>query len=160
MTTRRTFLLSTATLVGLSGCSATQRSSSQQVVCSASIDGSGSDPVFSLTPNVRTFGANTTPVVELVVPIRQAVVESQNVRELVVFSESEVRYRIPVSPDDVPLGETNRYDADDVVEYAQSLGHAPQNGVYRIVALNSDGETVDENRIDFRCYRVSDETPS
>lgn len=76
-----------------------------------------------------SFRANTTPVVELVVPTRQAVVESQAVRELVVFGESEARYWIPVSPDDDPVGETNRYETDDVVEYAQSLGHVPQNGV-------------------------------
>ncbi|WP_435073241.1 hypothetical protein [Halorubrum sp. HHNYT27] len=158
MVTRRTLLFGTATLVsGLSGCIATQRSSSPQVVCAAGIDSGDSNPVFSLTPTVRSFGANTNPVVELVVPIRQAVVESQNVRELVVFSESEVRYRIPVSPNDDPVGETNRYDTDDVVEYAQSLGHVPQNGVYRLVALDGDGESLDEDRIDFRCYRVVDE---
>lgn len=84
-------------------------------------------------------------------------VESQNVRELVVSTGSDVLYRIPVSPDDDPVGNTNRYDTDDVVEYAQSLGHAPQNGLYRIVALNSEGETLDEVRIDFRCYRAFDE---
>ena len=157
MITRRTALLGLAPLVGLSGCSATQQSSSQQTVCSASIVGGDSESVFSLTPTVRSFGANTTPVAELVVPIRQAVVESQNIEQLAVFSGETVRYRIPVRPDDDPVGATNRYDTDDVVEYAQSLGHVPQSGVYRIVALNGDGESLDEVRIDFRCYRVGDE---
>jgi hypothetical protein len=157
MGTRRRFILCTASLAGLAGCSGTQQSSSQQVVCPASIDGGDSDSVFALTPNVRSFGANNTPVVELVIPIRLAVVESQNVREIVVSTESDVLYRIPVNPDDNPIGNTNRYETDDVVEYAQSLGHAPQNGMYRIAALNSDGETLDDVRIDFRCYRVSDE---
>lgn len=160
MPTRRTVLLGVASLVGLSGCSATRRSSSQQVVCSASIDGGGDGSVFSLTPHVRSFGATTTPVVELVVPIRQAVVESQTVRQLVVFSESETLHRIPVSPDDDTVGETDRYDAADVVEYAQSLGHTPQNGMYRIAALGGDGTSLDEERIDFRCRRVIEERPS
>lgn len=159
MVTRRTFLNSTATFVGLSGCSGTQQSSSQQSVCATSINSGDSDPVFSLTPNVRSFGGGTTPVVELVVPIRQAVVESQNIRQLVVSSDEEVRYRIPVNPDDDTVGSTNRYDADDVVEYTQSLGHVPQNGIHRIVALNDEGEQLDEDRIEFRCYRVMDEGP-
>jgi hypothetical protein len=160
MITRREVLFGTVTVVSLAGCSATQRSSSPRSVCSASIEGGDDDSVFSLTPNVRSYGAGDEPLVELVIPIRQATIESQNVRQIVVFDGGEARYRIPTSPDDDAIGETNRYDTDDVVEYAQSLGHVPQNGVYLIAALNAEGETLDEERIEFRCYRVSDENPS
>ena len=160
MVTRRTVLLGLAPLVGLSGCTATEQSSSQQTVCSASTDSDDSDPVFSLTPTVRSFGGGTTPVAELVIPIRQAVVESLNVDQVAVVSGTEVQYRMPVGPDDEPVGTTNRYDADDIVEYAQSLGHVPQSGVYRIVAQDGDGEALDEVRIEFRCYRALDEGPA
>jgi hypothetical protein len=126
-------------------------------VCSASIDSDDSDPVFSLTPTVRSFGGGTTPVAELVVPIRQTVVGSLNVDQIAVVSGTEVQYRMPVGPDDDPVGATNRYNADDVVEYGQSLGHVPQSGMYRIVAQNGDGEALDEVRIEFRCCRVLEE---
>ncbi len=125
-------------------------------VCAAGL--SGGDAVFSLTPQVSTYGTTEPPVVELTIPVRRQVLSNREIDRIEVRSGEETHHRIPVDPNnDESVGDVQRYEADDVIEYAQSLGHAPQNGRIRIVALDGDGESVDEVALDFRCYRDLDE---
>jgi len=160
MPTRRRLLISSGCLVGLAGCSITQRTGGRGAVCAASFSGfsgQSADTVFSITPQVRSFGAGDEPLVELLLPVRQTTIESEGVGRLVVSSREDMLYRIPITRDDETIGPTNRYEYDDVVEYSQSLGHLPQNGIYEVVALDSAGEELDRIGIEFRCYRQSNE---
>jgi hypothetical protein len=145
------------------GCTVPRSGGGPGAVCAASLSGTDGS-VFALTPQVASTGAGgddgTEPgLVVLVVPIRQATIRAEDVDLIRIVDGEDVRYRIPVHPGDEPVGETSRYDAADVVEYAQSLGHVPQTGRYRLVALDAAGERIDEIRIDFRCYRPVDEGP-
>lgn len=160
MLTRRRLLISTGSLVGLAGCSIGRQTGGRGAVCAAGFSGFGErsgDSVFSITPQVTSFGAGDEPLVELVLPVRRDTVESEGVDRLVVSSGGDVLYRIPVTRDDETVGPTNRYEYDDVVEYSQSLGHLPQNGIYDVVALDSAGQELDRIGIEFRCYRQPEE---
>lgn len=152
-------LATTGTLVALAGCSQTSSESSPQVVCSTGVlAGDGGDVVFGLTPQVSSYGQTDTPVVELTVPARRSLLAEAGVSTIEVRSGEEREYTIPVDPaNDETIGSVQRYDADDVVEYSQSLGHVPQNGRLRLVALDTDGGQVDTLRLEFRCYRDVDE---
>ena len=56
-----------------------------------------------------------------------------------------------------PIGETERYEYDDVIEYAQSIGFIPQTNRYRLHAVGG-GVRLDSIAVEFRCYReVSEE---
>jgi hypothetical protein len=156
MLTRRRLLLSVGGFVGLAGCSITQQTGGRGAVCAASFSGFGGqsgNTVFSITPQVTSFGAGDEPLVELILPVRRATIESEGVDRLVVSSGGDVLYRIPVTRDDETVGPTNRYEYDDVVEYSQSLGHLPQNGIYEVAALDSGGQELDRIGLEFRCYR-------
>jgi len=160
MVTRRRFLGIVGAVGALAGCSAQQETSRPGTVCEVGILADSGETVFSLTPTVRSFGTGEEPLAELVVPIRQETIAAENVDELAVRSGEEIRHRIPVTQNDKPLGETNRYDFDDVVEYSQSLGHVPQAGIYRIAALDAEGEDIEQVGIEFRCYFDPDEGES
>lgn len=154
MVTRRRFLAAGATggLAALAGCAVGRQEGGVSWVCAAGL--SGGDTVFSLTPQVSTYGTTEPPVVELLVPVRRPVLSEEGVDRIEVRSGEETRHRIPVDPNnDQAVGAVQRYDTDDVIEYAQSLGHAPQNGRITLVALDAEDEPVDEIRLDFRCYR-------
>lgn len=97
---------------------------------------------------------------ELILPVRRDTSEPEGIDRLVVSSGGDVLYRIPVTRDDETVGPTNRYEHDDVVEYSQSLGHLPQNGIYDVVALDSTGQELDRIGIEFRCYRQPEEAES
>lgn len=154
VTTRRQLLITAGALGTLAGCT-TRQESSPRSVCETGILGPGGDAIFTLEPTLRSFGAGEEPLVELVVPIRQATIESETVDQFSVFNDETLLYQIPVNQNDDAVGETNRYDTDDVVEYSQSLGHVPQTGIYRIVALDSASEQLDELGIEFRCYHIT-----
>lgn len=159
MFSRRRLLATTGTLVSLAGCSGTTSESGPQVVCSAGVlAGDGGDVVFELTPQVSSYGQGDTPVVELTVPVRRSVLADESVATIEIRSGDATQYRIPVDPaNDETVGKVQRYEADDVVEYSQSLGHVPQNGRVRLVALDTEDQQVDTLGVEFRCYRKIDE---
>jgi hypothetical protein len=111
----------------------------------------------AVTPSSRsrtTYGTTEPPAVELAVPVRRATLSEVDVDSIEIRSGEAVQHRIPVDPaNDETAGDVQRYETDDIVEYAQSLGHAPQNGRITVVALDAAGESLDEAAIDFRCYR-------
>jgi hypothetical protein len=150
----------TALGVATAGCTGSRSDSTTQVVCSAAIAGDDGG-LFGLTPDLRSYsGSDGPPVVELVVPVRRSVAADRGLDLIEVDTGGGIQYRLPVDPrNDEPVGEGQRYDADDVVEYAQSLGHVPQAGRYELTALDGSGEPLDSLRIDFRCYRP-ERTPS
>jgi hypothetical protein len=155
MLQRRAVIGGVAVLAGsaLSGCAAVREETSLRAVCDAGILAGSDGPVFRLTPQVSPG----PQVVELVVPLRQATIRATDL-DLVVVEDGDRRlYRIPVNAADEPVGEVQRYDTADVIEYAQSLGPVPQTGRYRLVALTDGGDVIDEVGIEFRCYRPIDE---
>lgn len=156
MSSRRTFLAGLGTAIGVAtaGCTGVSNDSTTRAVCSAGIAG-GDGPVFELTPDVRSDSTSGgPPVIELVVPIRRSAAAEEGIDLLAVDTGGGRTYRIPVDPrNDHPVGDVQRYETDDVVEYAQSLGHLPQAGRYEVAALDGSGAVVDSIRIDFRCYR-------
>ncbi|WP_277542429.1 hypothetical protein [Haloarcula laminariae] len=154
MLPRRRLLALTGSLIVGAGCSGTSSESGPQVVCDSGVLAGGGDVVFGLTPQVSSYGRSDNPVVELTVPVRQSVLTEESVDRIEIRRGGETEYTVPVSPEnDEPVGDSGRYDADDVVEYTQSLGHVPQNGRPRLVALDAEDEQLDELRIEFRCYR-------
>ena len=160
MVSRRRLLALSGSLIVGAGCTGTTSESSPRVVCSAGIlAGDGGDVIFGLTPQVSSYGQGDAPVVELTVPVRRSVLADEGVATIDIRSGEETEYTIPVDPqNDEPVGSVQRYDADDVVEYGQSLGHVPQNGRLRLVALDAEGQEVDAVRLEFRCYRQAEES--
>jgi len=94
-------------LAAVAGCSAPRESGGPSAICSASL--SGGDVAFALTPQVTPTGSGddgaAPGLAVLVVPIRQATIEAENLDLVQVFDGDRVRYRIPLSADDDPVGE-------------------------------------------------------
>jgi len=159
MTSRRQFIASVGTISALAGCTGTRETGGPGSVCEAGINSESGGDVFALTPQITSYSAGQEPLVELTVPIRQATVRARNVDQFTIYSNATVLYQMPVNQNDAPVGTSGRYDAADVVEYSQSLGHVPQTGIYRIVALDTDGEQLAQIQVEFRCYRDRNEGP-
>jgi len=126
-------------------------------LCETSILVGSGDVIFNLMPTVGSRGGSEDPLAELNIPIRQATIEAEGIYQFSVFNDEDLLYQIPVNQNDEAVGETNRYETDDVVEYTQSIGHVPQTGIYRIVALDSEGESLEQLELEFRCNIVTDE---
>lgn len=158
MVSRRWFLTMAAALGGAAtaGCQRIEKTSAR-AVCDVSHPENRDHDVFTLPPNVRPVGDSEPILVDLQVPIRQSVLEATNVELVEVLTGTETRHRLLVDEGDDPIGETERYEYDDVIEYAQSIGFIPQTNRYRLHAIGG-GVRLDSITMEFRCYReVSEE---
>ena len=89
----------------------------------------------------------------LAVPLSVDDVRDNDLDRLEVYDAADaLAYTIPVSADDAGLMANKRGVNEGQLRYEQSLGHRPFHGQYRIVAVNTDSETVDSVTVEFNCF--------
>lgn len=92
-------------------------------------------------------------VVRLAIQLSVGDARETALHRLEVYNAADaLAFTIPVSTDDAELMANKRGVNDGQLRYEQSLGHRPFHGQYRIVAVNTAGETVDSVSIGLNCF--------
>lgn len=156
MPSRRTVLatLGSAAVAGMAGCSGSESGSSDTIDCHTSALDHGNGDVL----NTGASGTIEDGDVRLAVPLSVDDVRENDLDRLEVYDGADaLAYTIPVSADDAGLMANKVGVNEGQLRYEQSLGHRPFHGRYRIVAVNTAGETVDFVTVEFNCFSdVSD----
>lgn len=151
MPSRRTFLVTfgSAAVAGMAGCSGSDSGGSDTVDCQTRAFDHGNGDVL----DSGATGTVEDDNVRLAVPLSVDDVEENNVVRLKVYDGSDaLAHSIPVSADDAGLMANKVGVNRGQLRYEQYLGHRPFHGQYRVVAVNSAGETVDSVTVEFNCF--------
>lgn len=151
MPSRRELLaaVSSAAFAGMAGCGGSASGGSDTVDCHTTALAHGPGDVL----DTGAGGAVEDGAVRLVVPLSVDDVRENNVDRLEVYDATDaLAYTIPVSADDAGLMANKVGVNEGQLLYEQYLGHRPFHGRYRIVAVNTAGDTVDYVTVEFNCF--------
>lgn len=151
MPSRRALLATASSVaaVGIAGCSGSDSGGSDTVACHTSALDHGDGDVLDSGASGTVEGG----VVRLVIPLSVDDVRENALDRLEVYNAADtLAFTIPVSADDAERMANKRGVNDGQLQYEQSLGHRPFHGRYRIVAVDTAGETVDSVSIDLNCF--------
>jgi len=138
----------------MAGCSGSASGGSDTIACHTSALAHGDGDVLDNGARGTVEDGN----VRLAVPLSVDNVQENDVDRLEVYDVADaLAYTIPVSADDARVMANKVGVNEGQLLYEQSLGHRPFHGRYRVVALNTSGETVDFVTVEFNCFSdVSD----
>jgi hypothetical protein len=138
----------------MAGCSGSASGGSDTIACHTSALAHGDGDVLDNGARGTVEDGN----VRLAVPLSVDNVQENDVDRLEVYDAADaLAYTIPVSADDARVMANKVGVNEGQLLYEQSLGHRPFHGRYRVVALNTSGETVDFVTVEFNCFSdVSD----
>lgn len=151
MPSRRALIatVGSAAVVGIAGCSGSNSGGSDTVDCQTSALDHGDGDVL----DTGASGSVEDGDVRLVVPLSVDDVQENDLDRLKVYDAADtLSYTIPVSADDAGLMANKVGVNEGQLRYEQSLGHRPFHGQYRVVAVNTAGETVDFVTVEFNCF--------
>lgn len=157
MSSRRGLLaiVGSAAVAGMAGCSGSASSGSNTVGSFDTVDCHTSALAHG-DGDVLNNGARGTVEddnVRLAVPLSVDDVRENDIDSLDVYDASgALAYTIPVAAEDAELMANKVGVNEGQLLYEQSLGHRPFHGRYRVVAVNTDGETIDFVTIEFNCF--------
>ncbi len=156
MPSRRGLLatVGSAALTGIAGCSGSESGGSDTIDCQTSAPDHGDGDVL----DTGARGMVEDSDVRLAVPLSVDDVRENDIDRLEVYDSADtLAYTIPVSTDDAGLMANKGGVNEGQLLYEQSLGHRPFHGRYRVLAVNTGGETVDFVTVEVNCFTdVSD----
>ncbi|WP_254522313.1 hypothetical protein [Natrinema caseinilyticum] len=151
MSSRRGLLatVGSVAVAGMAGCGGSATGGSDTVDCHTSAFAHGDGD--ALDNGAR--GTVEDGDVRLAVPLSVDDVRENDIDSLEVYDAADaLAYTIPVSAEDAGLMANKAGVNEGQLLYEQSLGHRPFHGRYRVVAVNTAGETVDSVTIEFNCF--------
>lgn len=151
MPSRRAVLaaVGSAAAVGIAGCSGSDSGGSDTVARQTNALDHGDGDVL----DNGASGTVEDGVVRLAIPLSVDDVRETDLDRLDVYNAADaLAFTIPVSTDDAERMANKSGVNDGQLQYEQSLGHRPFHGRYRIVAVNTAGETVDSVSINLNCF--------
>ncbi|KTG09237.1 hypothetical protein AUR64_15720 [Haloprofundus marisrubri] len=141
-----------ATVAGcLSGEDSESSSSNDVDACSTWATNHGDGSLLNQGAHVEVDDEN----VVLVIPLQRDRIEQSGAAYVEAYrrGRDSSAFAIPVRAEHEPNAPQGKYPDSGIIEYEQSLGPRPQNGVYRLDGVTSDGTVVDTVTVEFNCAR-------
>ncbi len=137
----------------LSGESSESASSNDIDACSTWATNHGDGALLNNGAHIQADDEN----VVLVIPLRQERIEQSGVSYVEAYQRGRdsPAFVVPVRAEHEPNAPQGKYPDSGIIEYEQTLGPRPQNGVYRLDGVTADGSVVDTVTVEFNCARRS-----
>ncbi|WP_117594690.1 hypothetical protein [Haloprofundus halophilus] len=145
-------VVAAATVAGcLSGESSESSSSNDVDACSTWATSHGEGSLLNNGAHIEADGEN----VVLVIPLQRDRIEQSGAAYVEAYRRGQdaPAFVVPVRSEHEPNAPQGKYPSTGVIEYEQTLGPRPQNGVYRLDGVAPDGSVVDTVTVEFNCAR-------